>query len=79
MTAGDLMINKHERNQVRALNETIDLGVPKHNISDPIADMDVSNDIPLASQKIANKIERSSSKLLVSHGSRQAQRSLVVG
>jgi hypothetical protein len=61
-------------NQVHVTNLTTNLEVIKQ-LSDAITDM---GPIPTALQKMTDKIERSSGKPLVSHGSEQARRSLVV-
>jgi hypothetical protein len=62
-------------NQVHVTSLTTNVEVFKQ-LSDATADM---GSIPTDLQKMTDKIHRSSSKLLVSHESEQARRSLVVG
>jgi putative transposase len=70
----------HDRDINAAMNikNTGQRDLYNQTISDATADMDISNDIPMALQKMTDKIERTGICLPVSHGSEQAARSLVV-
>jgi putative transposase len=72
---------QHDRDLNAAINikNTGQMDLYNRILSSAIGDMDGDSAIPMALQKMTSKIERSSTTVLVGHGSEQARRSLVVG